>query len=433
MKALILNGAAALRDLADAVDGALSSRLAALGYEVARYDLAALDPPPCNGDLGCWLVTPGVCVQAGPHRDVARDLIQSDLAVWLTPVTFGGYSSPLKRQLDHCLPLLAPWFAKVDGETHHPPRYRRRPSLLAVGLLERPDPAAAAVFRRLVERSVLNMQSPRFASACLAREELPRLPDLVGRWLGALAASERPRTADEPPLDLAASPGLPPTPPRRALLLVGSPRPRSVSGAIAAHLGALLRERGVEVASERIHDCLRQDPALGQLAAAIGEADLIALATPLYVDSLPGPVTRALEILRQRREPRDSPPPRLLAIVNSGFPEAANNDPALAICRLFAAEAGLDWIGGLAVGGGGMLGGKPLLEQGGRARNVVRALGRAAEAIARGLPVPGEADRLARTPSSPAWLYRLIANRALRRAGTKRGTLSRFGERPYGP
>ena len=72
MKALILNGAVALRDMADAVDGALSSRLAARGYEVARQDLTAIEVPDCNGDFGCWTVTPGVCVQPGPHRDLAR-------------------------------------------------------------------------------------------------------------------------------------------------------------------------------------------------------------------------------------------------------------------------------------------------------------------------------------------------------------------------
>jgi multimeric flavodoxin WrbA len=109
MKALILNGAVALRDMADAVDAALAPRLGALGYEIARRDLAALEVPHCNGDFGCWTLTPGVCVQRGPHRDVARDMIQSDLVVWLTPVTFGGYSSALKRHLDHCIPLISPW------------------------------------------------------------------------------------------------------------------------------------------------------------------------------------------------------------------------------------------------------------------------------------------------------------------------------------
>jgi NAD(P)H-dependent FMN reductase len=432
MKAVILNGAALLRGMADAVEVALASRLAARGYEVARHDLTALDVPDCNGDFGCWTLTPGVCVQPGPHRDVARDLIRSDLAVWLTPVTFGGYSSALKRQLDHLIPLISPWFTKVDGETHHEPRYQRFPSMLAIGLLERPDASAAAVFERLVRRNVLNVHAPRFASPCLTREELPRLDSLVGEWLDDLAASERPRAAAEP-LDLSTRPGLPAAPPRRALLLVGSPRGDvSVSAGIAAHLGALLKERGLTVATERIPACLREDAELRRLGAAFREADVVALATPLYLDSLPGPVTEALELLGNQRAARGACP-RFVAIVNSGFPEAVHNDTALAICRLFAAEAGLDWAGGLAIGGGGMLAGRPLAEQGGRAGNVVRALALTADAIARGVTVPDEAARLARTLPIPAWLYRLIADWGFRHEGKKRGTLSRIDERPYVP
>jgi hypothetical protein len=289
------------------------------------------------------------------------------------------------------------------------------------------------VFERLVRRNVLNVHAPRFASPCLTREELPRLDSLAGGWLEDLDASRRPHPAAEP-LALAARPGLPARPARRALLLVGSPRGNaSVSGAIAAHLGALLRDRGLAVATERIQACLREDPGLRRLGAAIREADVVALATPLYVDSLPAPVTEALELLCAQRAAPDAPRPRLVAIVNSGFPEAVHNDTALAICRRFAAEGGLDWIGGLAVGGGGMLAGRPLAEQGGRARNVVRALALTADAIARGAAVPDDAQRLARTLAIPRWVYRFFADQGFRRDAKRRGTLPRMGDRPYAP
>jgi multimeric flavodoxin WrbA len=431
MKALILNGAGALRDMADAAGAALDSRLAADGYEILRRDLAALAVPDCNGDFGCWTVTPGVCVQPGPHREVARDLIRSDLAVWLTPITFGGYSSTLKRQLDHLIPLISPHFTRIDGETHHEPRYERFPRLLVVGLLERPDPGAAAVFRRLVRRNVLNVHAPRFASPCLVREELPRLDALAREWLRELEASRRPSPAAEP-LELGARPGLPPAPPRRALLLVGSPRgDASVSAAIAAHLGALLGERGLAVTTEHARGCLRRDPELRRLGEAVREADLVVLASPLYVDSLPAPVTEVLERLAGQRALDGGPRPRLVAIVNSGFPEAVHNDTALGICRQFAGEARLDWAGGLAVGGGGMLAGGPLAEQGGRARNAVRALALTADALAKGLAVPAEAERLARTLPIPRWLYQLLAERGFRRDAKRRGALPQLDARPY--
>ena len=188
-------------------------------------------------------------MQPGPHRDVARDLIQSDLVVWLTPVTFGGYSSVLKRQIDHCIPLVSPKFTKVDGETHHEPRYDRFPSLLVVGLLERPEADAVRVFERLVRRNALNMHASHFASPVLTREELPRLPARVGRWLDDLAASGPPRAAAEP-LELGTRADLPAVRPRRALMLMGSPRgSASVSASLAPHLAGLLANRRIAVAT----------------------------------------------------------------------------------------------------------------------------------------------------------------------------------------
>jgi len=431
VKALILNGAVALRDMAATVDAALSAELCACGYTVARRDLAALDICDCMGDFGCWTVTPGVCVQPGAHREVARDLIRSDLVTFLTPVTFGGYSSALKRQLDHCVPLISPRFARVDGETHHEPRYERFPAVLAVGLMDRLDPAATRVFERLVRRNALNMYAPRFASPVLTRRQMPHLATWVATWLEELTGSAPFHAAAEA-LDLAARPELPLVTPRRALVLVGSPRGNaSVSAALANHLGTLLTERGLTVTTAWIHKSLRTDPGLRGLGEAMKEADVIALACPLYVDSLPGPVIEGFEILGRERAMAVSPRPRFLAMVNCGFPEGVHTDTALAICRLFADDAGLEWIGGLGIGGGGMLAGKPLVELGGRARAVTRALALTANAVSEGRVVPEEAQRLVRTPPVPAWLYRFFADWSFSQEAKKHGTRGRMGERPY--
>jgi len=431
VKALILNGANALWERAGTVDAALAARLSARGYDITRYDLAAFEIPECKGDFGCWTVTPGVCVQPGPHRQVARDFIQSGLVVWLTPVTFGGYSSVLKRQLDHCVPLISPHFATVDGETHHEPRYEFFPSVLAVGLLEEPDPPAARVFERLVRRNVLNMHAPHFASPVLTRAELPELSARVGRWLDELSASRRPSTAAEP-LELGVRPDLPVAPPRRALLLVGSPRgSASTSAGIASHLEGLLREQGLTVSTAWIHKSLREDPELRSLAGEVRGADVVVLVTPLYVDSLPAAVTEALEVLARQGASGVSARPRFSAIVNCGFPEAVHTDTALAICRLWSRDAELDWIGGLGIGAGGMLAGKPLAELGGRARIVTRALSLSASAIARGGIIPEEAQRLARTLTVPTWLYRFFGEWGFRQEAKKHGTRARLGDRPY--
>jgi multimeric flavodoxin WrbA len=432
MKALILNGAHELRDLAAAAEAALNAQLTRRGYDVSRHDLTALEIPECTGDLGCWTATPGVCVQAGPHRDIARDMIQSDLVAWLTPVTFGGYSATLKRQLDHCLPLISPRFVKVNGETHRARRYERFPSLLAIGLLDEPDAAAVRVFRRLVRRNVISLHARHFASPVLTRAALPAAAARAARWLDDVTASLPPSVERDAPLELGARRDLPPLPPRRALLLVGSSRgDASVSAAITLYLAGLLLERRVEVKTVAIHRQLFEDAELRGLTRAVSGADVVVLASPLYMDSLPAPVTEALQVVARTRRLARPSRPRFLAIINCGFPEAVHTDTGLAICRQWASAAGLDWIGGLGIGGAGMLEGKPIAELSGRARTLTQSLALAADSVARGLVVPEEALRLARTPSVPAWLYRFFGDWGFRQQAKRHGTLARLGERPY--
>ncbi|MCK4899409.1 MAG: hypothetical protein KAS38_11555 [Anaerolineales bacterium] len=62
-----------------------------------------------------------------------------DLMVYLTPITFGGYSSALKRMVDHQIQNVLPFFARVSSETHHRKRYKKYPDLLAVGWMDEPD------------------------------------------------------------------------------------------------------------------------------------------------------------------------------------------------------------------------------------------------------------------------------------------------------
>jgi hypothetical protein len=80
-----------------------------------------------------------------------------------------------------------------------------------------------------------------------------------------------------------------------------------------------------------------------------------------------------------------------------------------------------------------MLEGKALAEQGGRARNVTRALALSANAVCQGQVLPAEAQRLARELAVPAWLYRFMADWGFRREARKHGVLRRAGARPYVP
>jgi hypothetical protein len=220
---------------------------------------------------------------------------------------------------------------------------------------------------------------------------------------------------------------------KRATLLVGSPRgSASTSESLGTYLLQILGEDGVETEKAYVNQSLSSDKSGEALLRLVDSSDLLILAFPLYADSLPSRVIAALELIAKHKIAENMPGrQRLVAIVNSGFPEARQNDTAIAICRRFAEEAGIDWAGGLALGGGEMIAGKALSEVGGSVRNVMKALNLAAAEIAKGEAVPKEAADLMAKPVLPSRLYVWLANRRWNRQIKKYGTRPRLYDRPY--
>ena len=140
MKAILLDGSHAADATGERVRAALAAQLRAQGWDVEPIVLREREIGYCAGDYLCWVRTPGVCKTDDDNRLIAAAIIGSDLMVYLTPVTFGGYSSTLKRMVDHQIQNVSPFFAKVEGETHHQQRYEKYPDFLAVGWTAAPDP-----------------------------------------------------------------------------------------------------------------------------------------------------------------------------------------------------------------------------------------------------------------------------------------------------
>jgi hypothetical protein len=220
---------------------------------------------------------------------------------------------------------------------------------------------------------------------------------------------------------------------RRVLLLVGSAkRPRSTSESLGAYLLERLGEHGFETETVLLHRILRSNEGRAQLLAAVDRAELLVLAFPLYVDTLPYLVTRALELIAAHRRAVSSRfSQRFVALANCGFPEAPHNETALAICRLFARDTGLEWAGGLALGGGQAINGQRLSAQQGMARHVIAALDMVAEALASGCPVPPAAVGVMAESLIPAWAYMLLGGLGWRMQAWRNGALRRLAARPY--
>ena len=161
MNVLILDGGprdvrgAACRKIAAAA--AAEARLK--GHAVTAFELDALDIKPCRGCFACWLKHPGTCALKDDQEPVLRAMAASDVQVWITPVTFGGYSPALKKALDRFIPNILPFFTVRHAEVHHPPRYEKRRGLIVLGTLPAADLESERIFHELVGRNALNLDS----------------------------------------------------------------------------------------------------------------------------------------------------------------------------------------------------------------------------------------------------------------------------------
>ncbi len=191
-----------------------------------------------------------------------------------------------------------------------------------------------------------------------------------------------------------------------ALLIVGSPKPRnSASRTLGEALLSRLVEHGWDTATARVPLRDPDGTAAAALLEKVAAADLVLLAFPLYIDTLPAPVTRFLEHW-EAGVPKGrftGGMPRLVVLTQSGFPEAEHTNVAVAVCRRFAREAGVPWAGSIAFGMGGALEGAGL-DRGPFAR-FLPMLELAAEELTAGRPVPAEVGAAFASGAMPKAFY----------------------------
>ncbi|NTW70016.1 MAG: NAD(P)H dehydrogenase [Chlorobiaceae bacterium] len=430
MKILILDGSPAGDRVGIFFVAALQAELSQRGSISEVVVLRDKKIGNCMGDFYCWFKSPGRCHVADDNQEISRKYLESDLVIFLTPITFGGYAPTLKRMVDHMIQNTLPFFATHNGEIHHQQRYERYPDVLTIGWQREPDEQLASVFRHLAWRNSINFYAKVHACGILSGNqeddvmdrELHRLLDQVYRHVSdpKAALPHFPRSS------------VPPAALRRALLLVGSPRlEKSTSSSLGSYLFEQLTQHGVETETIYLYKAINTPDRMEALRQAIHWADLVVLAFPLYVDTLPAPVISVLEDVVMHCKGKTKPT-GFSAIVNCGFPEASQNDSAIALCAGFARAAGFEWMGGLSLGAGeGMVQARPLGEMGGQGTSLRRALEIAAGELAEGKAVSESAQELLAKPLMPQWIYKLGGTIGWKMRARKFGTQKLLKARPY--
>ena len=403
------------------------------GWEVEHLQLCGIKIGNCAGDFFCWIRNPGLCNVNDENRIIAASIANSQLMIYLTPVTFGGYSSNLKKMVDHQIQNVLPFFEKVNGETHHARRYPTYPDFLAIGWMDQHDAQSEAIFKHLAYRNAVNFYAGRFASGIiLDGQAAGEIQISAQRWLDELGDGKKfqpVKPPQSPERNVEAAPI------QRALLLVGSPRTRkSTSNSLGDYLFEQLKAHNIQTETIYIHTTMYSAQRTKAMLNAVDGADLILLPFPLNVDSLPARVMNALEHIASHRASQNGsrPHPLFAAIANCGFPEPNHNATALAICENFARLTGFQWAGSLALGAGeGMVHGMPLNELDGRVLPLKNALDLAAESLVQGMAIPSEAQALLAKPFIPGWLYRAMGVYGWRQQAKEYGMEKYLKRQPY--
>ncbi|NTU98210.1 MAG: NAD(P)H-dependent oxidoreductase, partial [Chlorobiaceae bacterium] len=319
----------------------------------------------------------------------------------------------------------------VNGETHHRQRYDRYPGFVSIGWLPGPDETQEGLFRHLFYRNTINFYTEKDACGILyssmdneaIKKNLAAILSSAEGGKSASPVTEAPRVEVSPSAS---------GPVRSALLLVGSPRmAKSTSASLGGYLFEKLAEQGVRTETVQIYKTFGNPEKMASLLESVDRSELVVLAFPLYIDSIPAPVLSVLRAIGQHRRGQ-ARSGKFVAVANSGFIESHHNENALASCAVFAKEAGFSWMGSVAIGGGeGLVHGKPFSELGGPAIPYRKNLDLVAQALASGKSVPVEARMQLGKPFTPGWIYRAVGSYGWKKQARRNGALSQIDARPY--
>ncbi|MBN1800758.1 MAG: hypothetical protein JW891_04585 [Candidatus Lokiarchaeota archaeon] len=203
---------------------------------------------------------------------------------------------------------------------------------------------------------------------------------------------------------------------KKALLLVGSPKSeKSTSASLGNYLCSKLEGHVSAIDKRYIHRIYNHEEKIKELVKLINNTDIIVLSFPLYIDCLPAPVIKTMELIKEERDKLENKnAPFFIAICNNGFPESSQIKLALRICRIISEECGFTWKGGFAAGGGGAINGAPLKRKSGPGRFYVKGFDIAANSLKDDEDIPQKAFDTVSKKAVSYNMYRIFANLGFR-------------------
>jgi hypothetical protein len=150
MKLLVFNGSPRKSNgttdvlLEAFIEGAKSS-----GADVEKHHIVDLDINGCRGCFNCWWVTPGKCIQRDDMDELLPAIAEADVMLLGTPIYGRNVTHYLQKLLERTFVFSLPEMVALEGETSHPARITRFPSLVLAATCGFPDTSNFDMVRAL--------------------------------------------------------------------------------------------------------------------------------------------------------------------------------------------------------------------------------------------------------------------------------------------
>lgn len=149
--------------------GELKENLDLRSHQTSLLDLKQKNIEQCRGCFACWVKNSGRCIFEDDMEIVCREVINSDLLIFASPVIMGFTSALLKKTQDRFIPLILPYIELDQEECHHKKRYHNYPKLgLIIEEEEATDSEDLDIITDIYKRLALNFKSELVLNTTLA-------------------------------------------------------------------------------------------------------------------------------------------------------------------------------------------------------------------------------------------------------------------------
>lgn len=338
---------------------------------------------PCIGCFGCWVKTPGRCVIKDGYDNMGAAIHRADEITVISRYTYGGFSPFVKNVFDRSIGWVLPFFEIYQGEMHHKRRYPE-------------DKPITFIFRGQMDDSGKTKARSYVEAVC--RNFHGIIKDVIFE------------ECEKPGCKLSHNNKSVKSNSEKIILLNCSLRGNNSNSKkfldrIAPNIKAISESVNLSSYINRYDE----------LSEILGSAGTIVLGIPLYVDGIPSACLRMME----RLEHCDTEGAKHIYVVsNMGFYECTQLGNLMSMVRSWCKHCGYIYGGGVAIGGGEMMGSVLSSTDKGPVKIVAEGLNNLADAINESKEI---ADIYAGPLHFPRALYMLAASSGWPIAAKKNG------------